>query len=98
MNRFHPTRSSQPPLTMYTGPEKFHKFGQYCSGAFKPAWENEISQKFCTNATRTNPAFNRALIGTWMQFYEQTDFQKAGLKMLLKLKWRTVYPKYEHAP
>ena len=34
----------------YTGPEKFHFFGQYCSGPFKAAWENELAQNFRTNA------------------------------------------------
>ena len=30
----------------YTGPDKFHFFGQYCSGPFKAAWENELTQIF----------------------------------------------------
>ena len=48
----------------YTGPKKCHFFGQYCLGPFKAAWENEIAQNFRTNAVRTNPAFDRALVGT----------------------------------
>ena len=71
-----------------TGPEKFHFFGQYCSGLFKAAWENELDQFFCTNAVRTNPAFDRALIGTWICFYGQTELWKAALKMISKLKWK----------
>ena len=46
----------------YTGPEKFHFFGQYCSGPFKAIWENELAQFFCTNSVRTNSAFIHALI------------------------------------
>ena len=38
----------------YTGPEKFHIFGQYCLGPFKAAWEHELAQKFCTNAVHTH--------------------------------------------
>ena len=48
----------------YTGPEKFHNFGQYCLSVFKAAWENELAQNFRTNALRTNPVFDRALVGT----------------------------------
>ena len=48
----------------YAGPAKFRFFGQYCPGPFKAAWENELAQNFCTNAVRTNPAFDRALVGT----------------------------------
>ena len=55
----------------YTGPEKFHFFGQYCSGSFKAALENEFDQKFCTNAVRTNLAFDRLLIVTWIRFIDK---------------------------
>ena len=70
----------------YTGLEKFHLFSQYCSGPFKAAWENDLAQKFCTNPVRTNPAFDRALIGTWFRFYGTTDLRKAALKMISKIK------------
>ena len=30
----------------YTGPEKFHFFGQYYSGSFKASWKNELTQFF----------------------------------------------------
>ena len=70
----------------YTGLEKFHNFGQYCLGAFKAAWENELAQNFQTNALRTNPAFDRVLAGNWTRFYGHTDLRKAVLKMILKLK------------
>ena len=29
----------------YTGPEKFHTFGQYCLGLFKAARKNEFAKK-----------------------------------------------------
>ena len=59
--------------------EIFHNFGQYCSEVVKAAWENELAQKFCTNALHTNPVFNRALIGTWAQFYGKTNFRYQAL-------------------
>ena len=74
----------------HTGPEKFHFFGQYCSGPFKAAWENELAQNFRTNAVRTNPVFDCALIGTWICFYGKTDLRKAALKMISKLKWKKI--------
>ena len=52
----------------YTVSEKFHNFDQYCSSAFKAARENDLVKNVCTNmvyTTRTNPAFDRVLIGTW---------------------------------
>ena len=30
----------------YTGQDKFNAFGQYLSGAFKSAWEQEVAEKF----------------------------------------------------
>ena len=72
----------------YTGPEKFHLFGHYCLGPFKAAWDNELAQHFHTNAVCTNPAFDRALVGTLICFYGQTDWRKAALKMISKIKWK----------
>ena len=79
-----------------TGLEKFHNFGQYCSGAYEATWENELAQNFRT-ILRTNPAFDRALVGTWIHVYGQVDLRKAALKMISKLKWKKVLCKYEHA-
>ena len=54
---------------VYTGSEKFHFFGQHCSGPFKTAWKNDLARNFRTNAVRTNPAFDRASIGIWIGFF-----------------------------
>ena len=80
----------------YTGPEKFHFFGQYCLGPFKAVWENELAKNFRPNALHTNPAFVRALVGTWIFFYGQTDLRKTALKMISKHKWKNIFSKYEH--
>ena len=53
----------------YTGPNKFHNFGQYCSGAFKAAWKNGLAQNFHKNALRINPAYDLELVGAWTRFY-----------------------------
>jgi len=82
----------------YTGPKKFHFFGQYFSCPFKAVWKNELAQIFRTNASRTNQAFDHALIGTWIRIYGQTNLRKAALKMISKLKWKKIFRKYEHAP
>ena len=77
----------------YTGPKKFHNFGQYCLGTFKAAWENKLAQHFRTHVSRTNTAFDRALVGSWTRFYGQTDLRKAALKMISKLKRKKIFLK-----
>ena len=54
----------------YTGLQKFNHFGQYLSGAFKLAWENEVRTNYAANHQRTHPGFDRALIGTWIRFMD----------------------------
>jgi hypothetical protein len=82
----------------YTGLQKFNHFGQYLSGAFKLAWENEVRTNYAANHQRTHPGFDRALIGTWIRFYGQQDLRKAGLKLIASLKWKKMHRKYDHTP
>ena len=80
----------------YTGLEKFHNCGQHYLGVFKAAWENELVQSFCTNALRTAPAFDRALVGTWQRINGQTDLRKAALNMTSKLNWKKIFRKHKN--
>ena len=83
----------------YTGVQKFEKFGNYLSGAFQSAWDNEIAANFALNNQRTAPGFLRALKNTWRRFYGQQDLRKAGLDLIRsKLKWKKIHGKYKHTP
>ena len=82
----------------YNGQDKFNHFGEYLSGSFKSAWENEVHANFAANHQQTNPGFKRAIIGLWVRFYGQEDLRKAALKYLQGLKWKEIYHKYKHTP